>query len=310
VTTADIDASTVARQRELHDLMEKFITLRRRAFIPRAREIAAEAGIDEAALAFLAHLRQISEGDFVPRERLRHRLCYSSREPWRGRFDVLAAAGLAAPAEGGWRLTARGLAVVERVWSAIHEQLRSLAIPAEPLRRTLALLERTVGDARAGEYDRLTMIRRCAPSDRARAHEAVRLEQAMFETCVLLDDGHIAAWRSAGYRGPELDVLTKVWYGSGTREALRQALRAGQEPEDVERHIAQLVARGDLAADGETVALTPQGRAARDRIEEDTNRLGLSRWPRGDELERAIADVDAILGAFPPEDRLPTGPTH
>lgn len=307
---ADGARSTIARQRALHDEMETFIGNRRRAFIPRSRELAAELGLAEATLPFLAHLRQIAEDDFVPLERLRRRLCYAAKEGWRAKLAELAAAGLAAEERDGWRISVRGMAAIERVWSEIHRQLRALPLPAEPLRRAVEALEAIVAPATGDEYDRLTMIRRTSVRDRAHADRAVRIEQAMFETCVLLDDGHIHAWRRAGYRGPVLDVLTKIWNGAQTREALYTALSYSQESTHVDRHIEELVTRGDVRVDGGAVALTEQGRATRDRIEEETDRDGLARWPTGDALERLMTDVEALVAALPPEDRLPKGPTH
>ena len=76
------------------------------------------------------------------------------------------------------------------------------------------------------------------------------------------------------------------------------------------QHIGGLVARGDLSIDGGAVALTEQGRATRDRIEDETNRNGLARWPKGVDLERLVSDVQQLVAALPPEDDLPKGPTH
>ncbi len=310
MTVTESAASTIVRQRELHDLMEKFIGNRRRAFIPRSREIASELGLAEATLPFLAHLRQIAEGDFVPLERLRRRLCYASREGWRAKLEELVSAGLAEEAKDGWRLTARGTAAIDQVWNSVYEQLRALPLPAEPLRRTVETLEAITAPVVGTEYDRLTMIRRTAVPNRARADHAVRIEQAMFETCVLLDDGHIGAWRAAGYRGPVLDVLTKVWYGANTRDELKKALSYSQDPEHVDAHIQELVARGDLSVSGDAVTLTEHGRKTRDGIEEKTNRDGLARWPERDQLEALFADVEALVAVLPSEEDLPKGPTH
>lgn len=310
MTVTESAAATIVRQRELHDLMEKFIGNRRRAFIPRSRKIASELGLAEATLPFLAHLRQIAEGDFVPLERLRRRLCYASREGWRAKLAELVSAGLAEEAKDGWRLTPRGMAAIDRVWSSVYEQLRALPLPAEPLRRTVESLEAITAPVAGSEYDRFTMIQRTAVPNRDRADHAVRIEQAMFETCVLLDDGHIGAWRAEGYRGPVLDVLTKAWYGATTRDDLKKSLNSSQAPEHVDQHLDELVNRGDLQVEGDTVTLTAQGRATRDRIEEETNRMGLARWPTGDALERLIADVEALVAALPPDGQLPKGPTH
>lgn len=308
MTITESGRDLITRQRELHDLMEKFIGTRRRAFIPRSRELAAELGLGEAALPFLAHLRQIAEGDFVPLERLRRRLCYASREGWRAKLAELGLTGLAEEVPGGWRLTPKGVQAVETVWTNVYEQLRALPLPKDALQRTVAALDAIVGTAEGTEYDRLTMIRRAAPP--RSSPDAMRVEQLMFETCVLLDDGHIHAWRDAGYAGPVLDVLTKVWYGSSTREELHKGLSYSQEPTHVDRHIDELVTRGDLTRSGDAVALTQQGRATRDQIEERTNRDGLARWPRGEGLERLLGDVSALVAALPPDDQLPEGPTH
>jgi hypothetical protein len=132
----------------------------------------------------------------------------------------------------------------------------------------------------------------------------------MFETAVLHDDGHISAWERAGYAGPVLDVLTRVWQGRDTYSALVEALAATQERPDVDRGIAELVRRSDLERDGDAVRLTAQGRRTRDAIEEQTDRVGFARWPTGESLDRLIADVEALVAALPSEEELPVGPTH
>lgn len=303
-------STTATRQRELHDVMERYIERRRRAFLPEVRRIAAEAGVSESALLFLAYTRQLDTGGAIPLARLRRRAVYATKEPWRARLDEVVAAGLAEPAEGGWRLTARGREVVERTWEATHAQQRALPLPAEPLQRVVETLEGIVRDVPATDDQRLASVRRTAPADRERANLATRAEQAMFETAVLHDDGHIGAWERAGYDGPTLDVLTHVWRGCATYSDLSTKLGRAQDPADLDRAIAGLERRGELARDGEALALTAKGRAARERIEEETDREGFARWPRGDELEALIADVEALVAALPSEAELPVGPTH
>jgi hypothetical protein len=310
MTVTGADRSTITRQREFHDLMEKFIETRRRAFIPRARELAAAIGLPEASVPFFGHLKQVAKEDVIPAERLRRRVCYASKERWRERLAELVAAGLAEPVDDSWRLTPRGVTALQSFWDAVHEQLRALPLPADGLRRTVTALRSVVESASGGEYDRLTSVRRTRTRGWESADDAVRIEQLMFETCVLLDDGHIHAWQRAGYRGPVLDVLTKVWYGATTREDLYKALAYSQEPAHVDAHIDELVARGDVAVEGRSVTLTPQGRATRDRIEAETDRDGLARWPQGAALETLMADVAALVSVLPAEEDLPKGPTH
>lgn len=301
--------STIERQLALHDVMEAYIERRRRAFLPKAREIAAEAGISDAELLFLMHLRQVADGDTLRVARLRRRAVYSTKEGWRTRLEALERVGLVERSGEDWRLTQSGSGLVARAWSATREQQRALPLPQEPLHRVVAALEEAVRDAPARDTDRLSSVRRMAPPDE-RTHDAVRAEQAMFELAVTHDDGHIAAWESAGYSGTALDVLTQVWYGHDTVAKLRAALATKQEEADTDRHIAELVHRGDLERDGDAVRLTAQGRAMRERIEAETHRLGFARWPRGEALERLFADIEALVATLPAEEELPKGPTH
>lgn len=301
---------SVARARELHDLFERYIETRRRAFYPRVQRIAVEAGISERALLFLGYARQVKEGETVSVAALRRRVLYSAKETWRQRFQELVAAGLAEPVTEGWRFTDAGLGLMDRFWRENREHQRSLSLPAEPLHRVVTAIEDIVKriDSRPGQ--RVHMLRKLAPDDRDRQPEAVRLEFAIFELAVSLDDGHIAAWEAAGYTGPLVDVLTRVWYGKTTWDELVKALDFTQEPEVLERHVRELVRRGDLVREGDRVELTTQGRATRERIEEETDRLGLAHWPKGEQLESLIGEMTALADALPPEDQLPKGPTH
>lgn len=298
------------RAREFHDLMERYIETRRRAFLPRVRAMAADAGLAERDLLFIGYTRQVSDGDRIPVALLRRRACYSTAEPWRTRLGTLEAAGLVRPEGDDWVLTSSGREVVSRFWREDAEHRTSLGLPAEPLHRVVGALEAAVRDRTAGPGDRLTSIRRTAPADRDRQHDAVRAEQAMFELAVTLDDGHIRAWQAAGYPGPVLDVLTQVWYGKTDRAGLHEALSTKQPPQDVDRHVTELERRGDLRVDGDGISLTDQGRAAREAIEAETDRIGLGHWPQGEDLERLIGDLAALVDALPPEDQLPAGPTH
>lgn len=302
--------TTAARQRELHDVMERFIERRRRAFLPEARRIAADAGVSESVLLFLVFTRQLTRNGDIPLAGLRRRAVYATTEPWRPRLDAAIAAGLAEAAPAGWRLTARGREVVDRAWEAIAAQQRALPLPAGPLGRVVDTLEGIVRDVPATPDQRLAFIRNTAPADRAAASLAARAEQAMFETAVLHDDGHIGAWEDAGYDGPTLDVLTHVWRGCATRAALSERLGRGQTEADLDRAIGVLAQRGELTREGEALALTPAGAASRTAIEAETDRRGFARWPRGAALEALIADVEALVAALPAAEDLPAGPTH
>lgn len=78
-------------------------------------------------------------------------------------------------------------------------------------------------------------------------------------------DAHLAAWTSAGFDAVEIGLLTELFWGLPlgsyirSRAWSREQLQAGEE---------RLVARG-LVADG---ALTDAGRAAREEVEQATDR--------------------------------------
>lgn len=58
-----------------------------------------------------------------------------------------------------------------------------------------------------------------------------------------------------------LDVRTQAGYGANTRDELKKALSYSQDPEHVDAHIQELVARGGLSVSGDAVTLTEQGRS-------------------------------------------------
>jgi hypothetical protein len=120
-------------------------------------------------------------------------------------------------------------------------------------------------------------------------------------------DGHIAAGVAAGLDPVELNVLTELWIGypigeyTGTR---------GYGPDQIASTVARLTARGWIS-DG---ALTPEGRAARDQLEADTDVSQHDLITRlGDQLEGMIAACEEIsdrilaVPAFPSDPRKRAG---
>lgn len=109
-------------------------------------------------------------------------------------------------------------------------------------------------------------------------------------------DGHLAACVSAGLDPAEMNVLTETWlrFPVGAYSASR-----GFAPDRIERAAAGLRARGWLDGDG---GITETGRAARDSIEEMTDRsqqpLIASLGDRIDDVIAAATTVsDAVLAA-------------
>ena len=118
----------------------------------------------------------------------------------------------------------------------------------------------------------------------------VRLDDAAYNLWLARDDAHIAAWRSAGFEGPILDILSRLWSGEATTFAdLSKLLEADQRPEDVWRGMNQLIMSGlivrtEARSDNGTffaapLTLTERGYLTRLAIEQETDHLYFTPWP-------------------------------
>lgn len=291
-------AVTTWTQPAVLDLLQKFQTRRLIGYRPRAEELANEAHISLTALLGTLQGSFRLGAEIVTVERYRWRNPYTTKDPWTRPWDELVAAGLGERAGEGWRVTPLGRGLAERLTREIRAYLESLRVPPVDLRRaTKALTD--LADAMPAWAERAQAVRRgILLRDRVRS-DIVRLDVAVHEIWVVRDDAHIAAWQYAGYSGPILDALSQVWEGKATVADAATALEAKQERADVERCLEELVRRGDLARDGDDLALTPQGRRRRDDIEADTDRRYFVGWPTGEALARLGDDLSAILAALP-----------
>jgi hypothetical protein len=189
-----------------------------------------------------------------------------------------------------YTVTAQGRALVEQLERAGRAYLARLDLlpPVD-----LARLADTFAEIAARLW--------AAPEPAAKPHQArvrrlpstaggppmARIEEAVYALWMARDDAHNAAWRAAGLAGPVFDLLTRVWAGEADSiAALAERVAGGQRPEDVERGVADLAARGFLTAEGQLLRLTPAGRLARDTIEAETDRAYFAAWPsEAQELE-------------------------
>ena len=201
-----------------------------------------------------------------------------------------------------WYATDAGFALALRVRKASDEHLATVEVPdRDALRRLSDLLERAFqAAAQAPEpavKERLSLglgFRRAFRPTNALAE----LDQAIYGLWMFRDDCHIAAWRAAGFDGPALDVLTRLWRERpATRDALVPMLMQ-QRPEDVDSALERL--RRDGRVEPGSLQLTDRGRTERDRIEDETDRLFFSPWPDelGDEgawIRDRLAEVVAAI---------------
>ncbi|MEK7860860.1 MAG: hypothetical protein AAB284_05845 [Chloroflexota bacterium] len=281
------------------DLFPEFLTKRAQPFTPVAEERAKELGISRLALIHLGSGWISNEAGVVTRAFYHWRSPYLVRQTYAQYWDEVVQAGFAEPADGGWRITSRGMDVGADSQRRFRAFLRTLPLPAEPTRRAAAALVPLA--ARIPPAARRAAIARRVPvpADEPRS-PAVDLDRTVNELWSWRDDCHIGAWEDAGYDGPTLDVLTQVWSGKTTGEDVVKALEVKQERAGVERNLEVLVAKGEVSRDGDVLGLTPRGKERRDAIEAETDRRHLAIWDLdGAATARLGDDLRAVIDAIP-----------
>src|SRR5687767_3971844 len=193
-------------------LLPKFLMGRRLPadWMPRA---AQELGIDRPAV--LIALLVERAGDAGLEERAVNSVYTTKLDAAAPALAAAQGAGLIAKRGDRWHATDAGRTLALRVRKASNEHLATIDVPDRDARRRLAdLLERAfLAAAQAPEpavKERLPLghgFRRAfRPTD-----PLAELDQAIYGLWMFRDDCHIAAWRGAGFDGPTLDVLTRLW---------------------------------------------------------------------------------------------------
>jgi hypothetical protein len=305
-------AEATFTRRQVVDMLPEFLTKRSAPFAPLGEAYAKELGLPRPALAGLSNALFFRDGDVVRRETYIWRSPYASKRSdiENQRWPEIVSAGLAEVVDGGWRLTPRAIEIGQDVGRRVRAQLRSFALPADAVRRAADVLEGLAARI-PHDAERAARARRLRPRADEPQAAITRLNAAVYELWSFRDDCHVAAWRAVGYEGPVFDVLSQVWTsptdvtwtkigGHTTMEDLAKALEPRQDRADVERNVDVLVRRGDLARDGDALRLTPQGKASRDAIEEDTDRRHFGIWDLDDAATARLGeDLRAVIDAFP-----------
>ena len=204
-------------------------------------------------------------------------------------------AALVTHAGDRWSLTERGRRLLDEHRQAVAAYQANLApIDRAELGRVAALLERafTAGAAAPEPATRPRTPRAQRYRWSPPTSELAQLDQAVFGLWQIRDDCHIQAWTDVGLGAPVLDLLTRLWRGEAASTEDLAAIVTGQHPTDIAAGVATLRARGLL--DQGTLALTPEGRALRERIERETDRYFYGPWP--DEVGAEAAWLEDALG--------------
>jgi hypothetical protein len=226
----------------------------------------------------------------------------TSDDALRAPFAAAESAGLVASRDGRWSLTDKGMAALGELRHAIDRYFAGLApIDAADLERLARLLDDALAACLA------------APEPRTRDHTPraaryrwqepssafARLDAAIYGLWQVRDDCHVQAWRDAGLTGPVVEVLSRVWRAEAATEDELAGKIATQRPEEVRAAVRQLRIDG-LLTSGPELALTPQGRLTRERIEAETDRYFFAPWPdavgaQTDWVTERLAEVNAAL---------------
>lgn len=298
-------------RRHIVDMLPEYLTKRSAGFGPTREALATEAGVSPEVMMGVVNGLIFAEGDLVRREKYVWRSPYAIKRATDAGWAKAVAAGLADAVADGWRMKPHALALAEKVMRRLRDHLRGLPLPAEAVRRTADALE-PIADRIPDTARRAAMVRRLRPGPDEPKADILRLNRSAYELWYFRDDCHIGAWQAAGYQGPVFDVLSFIWPGrpdmsttklpgSGSKslDGLAEALKDRQDRPDVERAVQGLVDRGEVARDGDSVSLTPKGQAARDAIEDETDRRFFAIWQLDDAATARLGeDLRAVIDAF------------
>lgn len=256
---------------------------------PAMQQALAEAGLEGRDWGLLL-LAQGVEPQPLSIARLHALRPYTKAEVLAKRMAEVAEQGFLALAEGGYRLSESGRSALQGSFAAVHQVLSSFEpLPADDMRRLAELLQQLV-DASAvapapADKSHLVASRKTDPG--AAMSPAARIDQYLTDLNAFRDDAHGAAWESTGVDGPTWEALTMVWRSdANTAEALAEKLTGrGLEPAIYAAALRSLAERGWLVEQDGAYSMTEQGRAIRQQIEDETDRLFYEPWSRLDDGE-------------------------
>lgn len=214
-------------------------------------------------------------------ERLRRRDVYASESIVAALLELMAGEKWFDRQGDEYALRSEGRAVLERIHANRYRWLGVLELPAAAHR-----LERRLADLIAASLAApnppgvwcLAHSRRRAPD--AGESTAAHLFQYVADVNAFRDDCHMAAWRPLGVAGHVWEAFGLVADGTGpTADAIFDALAyRGYSMADYAAALAELAARGWVSAGADGHAITSDGRAVREQVEQATDAYFYASW--------------------------------
>jgi hypothetical protein len=224
-----------------------------------------------------------------------------------GRWLPMAAAargaGLAEERNGRWYLTERGRGLAAAMHEAARAHYASLTpLPKQDLDELARLLDKAFfAAAKSPEPAKRqhTPFAFAYRGDEPPEGSFAQLDAAIYGLWQVRDDCHMAAWRATALTGPEVELLTRLWREEAADEAALADLVPHQGPKDVEAALTRLRSEGLVEAGA--LKTTSRGAAARQKIEDDTDRLFFTPWPddvaaKSAWIAERLIQVNAALG--------------
>ncbi|HEY0607165.1 MAG TPA: hypothetical protein VGD58_29870 [Herpetosiphonaceae bacterium] len=299
-------ADVEERRRSIVSLLPQFLQRRRRGW--RGIETFLEqARLERPQLFLLREIVQETDPDeALSLSDLRARLFnpYSTIFQWLDLLPQLVAEGYVHHEEGVYTVTASGRALIEELERQAQAYLATLTpIPETDLTRLADLLSelaaRSWASPEPGVKPHQARAQRVALTSDA---PLPRLDLAIYALWTARDDAHMAAWQGAGFEGPALDLLTRLWSGeAATLPDLIARIGQAQHPRDVEHGVTDLEAHGYLQRDDDALTLTAQGREIRNQIEAETDRVYFATWQQltPDDLIWLHETLQAVIDRLP-----------
>jgi len=220
---------------------------------------------------------------------------------WLPQAAAARGAGLVEERGGRWHLTERGRGLAQAMHEAARAHYAGLAVlPTEELAELARLLERAfVAAAKSAEprERKHTPFAFAYRGDDPPSGSFAQLDAAIYGLWQVRDDCHVAAWRAAGFTGPDVEVLTRVWRHEAADETALTELLPHQRPDDVRASLARLRKDGLVEP---ALSTTGRGAQVRQQIEDETDRLFFAPWPeevgaKGGWIAGKLAQLNAAL---------------
>lgn len=266
----------------LWNLTKEALKLVRSSYESAVDPIILSSGLD-ARIWGLLLAAETFEPEYTSPAHLLVRGPYTSAEQYLTRLHTAAAKGyLEEVTPGEFRLTEKGKEGVNQfIWEA-----RALMEKVDPLNQEasieLALL-----------FERL--VKSCLASPPPPNTWSIQLsyqlmpdlepplpfiEQAITCLYAFRDDAHLAAWRNSNLSATAFEVLTYLWRkeADSLEKMLDLLAYRGHSDEVYLDALAELRERKFIAGGRSKLRVTPEGRAFRDQVEMDTDRLFYAPW--------------------------------